>query len=134
MDVRSERYQEGLKVRREVVGDDYVDKALKSADDFTEVLQDYATEFCWGVVWTRPGLDRRTRSLVNLGILAARGQSTELETHTRGALRNGCTITEIQEVLLQIAVYAGTPSAVEAFRAAHAAVLKWQADGNGSNE
>jgi 4-carboxymuconolactone decarboxylase len=121
----SERYEEGLQARREVLGDEYVDKALGSADQFTSVLQDYVTEFCWGVAWTRPGLDRRTRSLVNLGMLASNGQSAEVTTHTRGALRNGCTVEEIQEVLLQVAVYAGTPTAVEAFRAAHPVVREW---------
>ncbi|HVA06268.1 MAG TPA: carboxymuconolactone decarboxylase family protein [Acidimicrobiales bacterium] len=123
----TERYKSGMTVRRQVVGDEYVDKALAEADGFTEALQDYVTEFCWGVVWTRPGLDLRTRSLVNLGILASRGQSQELGSHTRGALRNGATVSEIQEVLLQVAVYAGTPTALEAFRAAHPAVLEWQA-------
>lgn len=125
---KSERYESGLHMRREVVGEEYVSKALAAADEFTAPLQDYVTEFCWGVAWTRPGLDLRTRSLVNLGILASRGQSPELATHTRGALRNGATISEIQEVLLQVAVYAGTPAAVEAFRAAHPAVLAWQSD------
>ena len=121
----SERYDKGLAARREVVGEQYVEKALASADDFTSALQDYVTEFCWGTVWTRPGLDYRTRSLVNIAMLASRGQSQEVQTHTRGALRNGCTVEEIQEVLLQVAVYAGTPAAVEGFRAAHPAVKDW---------
>lgn len=133
MSEHNERYDEGLQARREVLGDEYVDRALTSADDFTSVLQDYVTEFCWGVAWTRPGLDRRTRSLVNLAMLASNGQSSEVTTHTRGALRNGCTVEEIQEVLIQVAVYAGTPAAVEGFRAAHPAVKEWleRTGGNG---
>jgi 4-carboxymuconolactone decarboxylase len=121
----NERYEAGLQARREVLGDEYVDSALAAADGFTEALQDYVTEFVWGVAWTRPGLDRRTRSLVNLGMLASRGQAHELKAHTRGALRNGCTPEEIQEVLLQVAMYAGTPAAVDGFRVAHPVVKEW---------
>lgn len=125
MTTRSQRYDEGLQARREVLGDEYVDGALAAADGFTEALQDYVTEFVWGVAWTRPGLDRRVRSLVNIGMLAARGQAHELKAHTRGALRNGCSPEEIQEVLLQVAMYAGTPAAVDGFRVAHPVVKEW---------
>lgn len=131
MSEHNKAYEEGLKARRTVLGDEYVDRALSSADEFTSVLQDYVTEHCWGVAWTRPGLDRRTRSLVNLAMLASSGQSSEVATHTRGAFRNGCTLEEIQEVFLQVAVYAGTPAAVEAFRAAHPVVQEWlESDGD----
>jgi 4-carboxymuconolactone decarboxylase len=120
----SERYEQGLQVRREVLGGEYVDKALSSVDGFTEELQDFVTEQCWGVVWTRPGLERKTRSLITLAILASTNKYTELKAHTRGALRNGCSPEEIREVFLQCAVYAGVPSAVEAFRAAQPVVAE----------
>ena len=113
-----EQRQKGLAVRREVLGPEYVDRALAAADDFTRDWQDWVSENCWGLVWTRPGLDRKTRSLLVLAILTATNHYTELKAHTLGALRNGCTPEEIQEVFLQCSVYAGTPAAVEAFRAA----------------
>ena len=123
--MRSERYEEGLQVRREVLGAEYVDRALSSADSFTEELQDFVTAQCWGVVWTRPGLERKTRSLITLAILASTNKYTEVKAHTRGALRNGCSPEEIREVFLQCAVYAGVPSAVEAFRAAQPVVAEF---------
>ncbi len=115
---RSKRYEEGLAVRRQVLGEEYVAKGLAEADAFTAELQDYLNEFCWGVVWTRPGLERKTRSLITLAVLATTGKSTELKAHTLGALRNGSTPEEIKEVFFQLAVYAGVPVAVEAFRVA----------------
>jgi 4-carboxymuconolactone decarboxylase len=124
-----ERYEAGLKVRREVLGEDYVDQALASADEFSRELQDHLNRFAWGVAWTRPGLDRRTRSLLTLGLLTALGKTAELKTHTRGALRNGCTPEEIAEVFLHASVYAGVPAAVEAFRAAQPVVAE-QATGS----
>ena len=114
----SEKYQAGMSVRREVLGDEYVDKAINSATDFTRPLQDMVTENCWGEVWARNGLDKRTRSLVTIATLAALKAPTELKTHVLGALRNGCTVEEIQEVLLHAAVYCGVPTAVDAFRTA----------------
>ena len=113
-----DRYGAGLKVRREVLGDEYVDRAVANADGFTQDLQDYLNRFCWGVAWTRPGLDRRTRSLITLAMLGAAGMTTEVKTHTLGALRNGCSPDEIKEVFLHLATYAGVPKAVDAFRAA----------------
>lgn len=113
-----DRLQAGLKLRREVLGDEYVNQALVAADQFTGDLQEHLNRFCWGVVWTRPGLDRRTRSLITLAILAVTGKTTELRAHTLGAIRNGCTDDEIKEVFLHLAIYGGVPSAVEAFRAA----------------
>jgi 4-carboxymuconolactone decarboxylase len=108
----------GMRVRREVLGDDHVDRSLANATDFTMPAQEFVTEFCWGRIWTRPGLDRRTRSLVNLGVLTAMNRMHEFAVHVRGALNNGCTATEIQEVLLQTAAYCGAPAALESFRVA----------------
>jgi 4-carboxymuconolactone decarboxylase len=108
----------GLRVRREVLGNDHVERSMANATDFTMPVQELVTEFCWGRVWTRPGLDRRTRSLVNLGVLTAMNRMHEFAVHVRGALNNGCTVEEIQEVLLQTAVYCGAPAALESFRVA----------------
>lgn len=112
------RYEAGLQVRREVVGADYVDRALAAATDFSEPLQDLVTEYCWGAVWTRPGLDRRARSMITLAMLTSLNRSTEFATHVRAALTNGVTPDEIREVLLHATVYAGVPAGVEAFRIA----------------
>lgn len=114
----SELYDRGMKIRREVLGDAYVDGAMKNADDFSRPFQDLVTEYCWGASWGREGLTRKQRSLNNLSMLAALGRSHELELHLRGALRNGCTHDEIRETLIQAAVYAGIPAGVEAFRVA----------------
>ncbi|HJQ84429.1 MAG TPA: 4-carboxymuconolactone decarboxylase [Candidatus Binatia bacterium] len=112
------RFEEGLAVRRDVLGAAYVDKALAEADDFTRPLQELVTEYCWGAVWTRPGLPRKTRSLLNLAMLTALNRPHELKLHVRGALRNGCTRDEIMEVLLQAAIYCGVPAAIDGFRSA----------------
>ena len=114
----SERFEQGLEVRRAVLGADHVDRSLEQASDFMRPMQELVTEYCWGAVWTREGLDRRTRSLLNLGMLTALGKSQELGAHVRGALTNGCSVTEIQETLLQAAVYCGVPAGLEAFRVA----------------
>ena len=114
----SEGYDRGLEVRREVLGADYVDAAIDGASPFTRAMQDHVTEHCWGSVWTRPGLDRRTRSLLNIAMLTALNRSHELAGHVRGALNNGCTEEEIQETLLQAAVYCGMPAGMESFRVA----------------
>jgi 4-carboxymuconolactone decarboxylase len=119
-----ERHDAGLQVRREVLGAEYVDRAAANADPFTQDLQDYLNKFCWGVAWTRTGLDRRTRSLITLAILGATGKTTEIKTHTLGALRNGCTPEEIKEVFLHLATYVGVPSTVDAFRAAQPVVAE----------
>ena len=113
-----ERLQRGLELRREVLGEGYVDTALAAATEFSRPIQEYITQTCWGDVWSRPGLDRRTRSLVNLAMLTALNRMTEFGVHVRGARRNGCTEQEIQEVLLQTAAYCGAPAALEAFRTA----------------
>jgi len=112
------RRERGNKVRREVLGDAHVDRSLTQATDFTRVVQDYVTASCWGDIWSRDGLDRRTRSLLNLAMLTALNRPHEFSVHVRGALRNGCTVTEIQETLLQTAAYCGAPAALESFRLA----------------
>jgi 4-carboxymuconolactone decarboxylase len=125
--VDKKRFEDGLAVRREVLGAAYVDKAMAEADDFTRPLQELVTEYCWGAVWTRPGLPRKTRSLVNLGMLVALNRPHELKLHVRGALRNGCTRAEIMEVLLQAAIYCGVPAAVDSFRSAREALAEAEA-------
>ncbi|MDQ7910456.1 carboxymuconolactone decarboxylase family protein [Phytohabitans sp. ZYX-F-186] len=112
------RLDRGIRVRREVLGDSHVDRSMAQATDFTRVVQEYVTASCWGDVWSRPGLDRRTRSLLNLAMLTALNRPHEFSVHVRGALRNGCTQAEIQEVLLQTAAYCGAPAALESFRLA----------------
>lgn len=111
-------YERGMEVRRAVLGDAYVDRSLQAGTEFRKPMQDLVTEFCWGAVWSRDGLDRRTRSLVNIGMLTALNRSTELAAHIRGAVNNGATREEIQEVLLQSAVYCGMPAGLESFRVA----------------
>ncbi|MCL1041961.1 4-carboxymuconolactone decarboxylase [Shewanella marisflavi] len=122
------KYDQGLAIRREVMGDSFVDKALSSASDFTQPLQELVTRNAWGEVWAREGLDRRTRSLITIATLAALKASTELKGHVRGALRNGCTVEEIQEVLLHSTVYCGMPAGVEAFRAANEVIAEWEGE------
>jgi 4-carboxymuconolactone decarboxylase len=114
----SEQKKPGVQVRREVMGDDFVDRALGNATEFNQPLQDFINEHAWGAVWNREGLDRRTRSLITLAALTALKSPHELKGHVRGALNNGCTVEEIRETLLHCAVYAGVPAAGEAFRAA----------------
>ena len=108
-------YEDGMRVRREVLGDDHVDRAEKSKNAFTEDFQDLLTRYAWGEIWTRPGLDRRTRSFITVAMLVALGRERELALHLRAALRNGVTADEIKEVLLQAAVYCGVPAANSAF-------------------
>ncbi|MCK8614053.1 carboxymuconolactone decarboxylase family protein [Gordonia sp. C13] len=112
----SELYDAGLAMRKTVLGDAYVDKALSAVTEFGQPMQDLVTEYCWGGIWTREGLDRRTRSLLNLVMLTALNRQTEFSTHVRGARANGVTDEEIQEALLQTAVYVGVTAALEAFR------------------
>ena len=114
----TELYEKGMKIRRQVLGDEYVDRALANSDEFGADLQKLVTEYCWGWTWGRSGLSLKQRSLNNLCMLAALNRPAEFETHLRGALRNGCTREEIKETLLQVAIYAGIPAGVEAFRIA----------------
>jgi len=114
----SEAFDRGLETRRQVLGDAYVDKALAGADDFNWPMQELTTEYCWDHIWNRPDLDRRSRSILNLGMIAALNRGHELKAHIRGALTNGVTREELREVLLQIAVYVGVPAGVDSFRLA----------------
>jgi 4-carboxymuconolactone decarboxylase len=110
--------EEGLAARRAVLGDEYVDRAMKSADAFNKPFQEIVSEYCWGLCWTDKTLNRRERSILNLGMIAALGKMHEFELHLRGALRNGLTEEEIRSVLIQIAVYCGIPVGVDCFRTA----------------
>ena len=116
----------GEQVRRQVMGDAFVDRALNNATDFTQPLQDFVNEHAWGGVWTREGLDRKTRSLITLSVLTALKCPQELKGHVRGALNNGCSVEEIRETLLHCAVYAGVPAAIDAFRAAQEIIDEYQ--------
>jgi 4-carboxymuconolactone decarboxylase len=116
--MNKELFEKGLQVRREVLGAEYVDASLRSADAFNMPLQELVTEYAWGEIWTRPGLDRRTRSLLNLAMLAALNRPHELRLHVRGAINNGVTKEEMTEVFLQVMIYCGAPAAVDSFRVA----------------
>jgi 4-carboxymuconolactone decarboxylase len=120
MDKRAhkERYDAGLKTRREVLGAQYVDKAMAATDEFSQPFVELLNTYCWNDVWNRPGLDRKTRSMLNLAMLSALGKEHELKLHLNGALNNGLTKEQIREVLLQVAIYCGVPAAVVAFRCA----------------
>jgi 4-carboxymuconolactone decarboxylase len=113
-----EVYERGMEIRRAVLGDEYVDRATQTADDFNMDFQRIVSEYCWGACWGRDGLPRPTRSLVTLSILGALGRMEEFELHLRGALRNGCTRDELRDTLLHIAIYAGIPAGVGAFKVA----------------
>jgi 4-carboxymuconolactone decarboxylase len=108
----------GLGVRKEVLGAEHVERSFQTAEEFSLPLQELVTEYCWGAVWTREGLSRKSRSILNLGMLSALNRPHELKLHIRGALNNGLTREEIREVFLQVAIYCGVPAAVESFRCA----------------
>jgi 4-carboxymuconolactone decarboxylase len=114
----NQRYDAGLKTRREVLGADYVDKSIAAQDEFNRPLQELLNTYCWNDVWNRPGLPRKTRSMLNLAMLSALNKPHELKLHLNGALNNGLTKGDIQEVFLQVAIYCGVPAAVESFRIA----------------
>ncbi len=122
--MNSEQYDAGMRARREVLGDAHVDRSLAAAADVTQPLQDLVVEYGWGAIWTRPGLDRKTRSLLNIGMLTALNRPHELEVHLKGALNNGCSREEIVEVVLQTAVYCGLPAALDSMRRAQATFEK----------
>ena len=111
-------FEKGLATRTQVMGKDFVSKAFDNATEFTLPMQHYITQNAWGDVWQRPGLDLKTRSLITIAMLTALGKQHELKGHVRGALNNGASVTEIQEVLLHASIYCGVPTAVEAFRSA----------------
>jgi 4-carboxymuconolactone decarboxylase len=116
--MNKELFEIGLQIRREVLGAEYVDKSISQADDFNRPLQELVTEYCWGTVWSRPGISRKMRSLINLAMLTALNRPHEVKLHLKGALNNGCSKEEIMEVLLQTAIYCGVPAAVDSFRLA----------------
>ncbi len=119
-------FEAGLEVRKAVLGAEFVENALKSADDFSRPLQELVTEYCWGAVWTREGLSRKTRSMLNLAMLTALNRPHELKMHIKGAIHNGVTKEEIREVLLQTAIYCGVPAGVDAFRTAREAFAEME--------
>ena len=117
----TEKFERGLALRKEVLGAGYVDKALAAADDFSRPMQELSTEYCWGHVWTREGLARRDRSLLNIGMISALNRPHELKLHIKAALNNGLTREEIREALLQVAVYCGVPAGIDSTRIAQEA-------------
>ena len=124
-----ELYKTGDKVRREVLGDAHVERQIANADPFAKTIQDYVTRIGWGEIWARDGLDRRSRSILNLGMLAALGKDHEMKVHIKGALRNGLTRDEIAEIFLQVALYCGAPTALECFRLAREVFADVDANG-----
>ena len=125
--MNQERFDKGLAVRREVLGSEYVDRALAAADDFTRPLQELVTEYCWGEIWTQPELPRQTRSLINLAMISALNRPHELKIHVKGALANGVTREEICEVFLQVAIYCGVPAGIDSVRIAREAFAELDA-------
>jgi len=114
--VTNDMFERGLEIRKSVLGKEFVEKSISSADDFNRPMQELVTEYCWGAVWGREGLSKKTRSMLNLSMLSALNRPHELRMHLAGALRNGVTRDEIREVLLQVAIYCGVPAGVDAFR------------------
>ncbi|MBC7281065.1 carboxymuconolactone decarboxylase family protein [Hoeflea sp.] len=125
---QGEQFEKGLQIRREVLGDAYVDRSLAAADNASAPLQKLLTEWCWGEVWSRPGLERRLRSVLNLGMIMALNRSAEFKLHVRGALTNGVTRDEIVEIILQGAIYCGAPASLDAMRAAQAVFAEIDAE------
>ena len=120
-------FDQGMAIRRQVLGDEYVDKAMKAADAFNMPMQELTTEYCWGWCWGREGLPLKTRSMLNLAMIAVLNRPHELKAHVRGALTNGVTKEEITEILLQVAIYGGVPAGVDAFRNAKEAIADYEA-------
>ncbi|NRG43996.1 4-carboxymuconolactone decarboxylase [Bacillus sp. CRN 9] len=116
--MNKEKFERGLEIRKSVLGSEYVNKSIQNADDFNMPMQELVTEYCWGEVWARPGLPRKTRSIINLAMITALNRPHELKLHVRGAINNGLTKEEIQEVFLQTAIYCGVPAAIDSFRTA----------------
>lgn len=123
-----ETYEDGISMRKAVLGAAHVERSLSNVTEFSRPIQELVTEYCWGAVWTRDGLEPKTRSLLNLAMLTALNRSHELAVHVRGAVTNGCTDQEIQEVLIQAAVYVGVPAALESFRVAEATLNELRSD------
>lgn len=116
---KSEMFEKGLEIRRRVLGAEYVDGGIAKADDFMMAFQEITTEWCWGYAWGRPGLEAKTRSMLNLAMLTALDKPGELKLHVKGALANGVTVEEIKEILIHATVYCGIPAGLNAFKAAH---------------
>ncbi|MBU3590247.1 MAG: carboxymuconolactone decarboxylase family protein [Polynucleobacter sp.] len=116
--MNKEAFEKGLKTRREVLGSEYVDNSIKNAGEFNMPMQELVTEYCWNDIWNRPGLDRRSRSMINLSMLTALNRPHELKLHLKGAINNGLTKDEIREILMQTAIYCGVPAAIDSFRCA----------------
>ena len=127
--MNKEVFERGLEIRKSVLGKEFVEKSFAAADDFNLPMQELVTEYCWGAVWGREELPKKTRSLLNLAMLSALNRPHELKVHVKGALRNGLTRTEIREVFLQVAVYCGVPAAVESFRIAREAFAEMEKEG-----
>lgn len=124
----TELFDQGLKIRKEVVGDEYVDRAFENAGEYGRDFQELITSYCWGAAWGRDGLTRRERSLLNLGIIGTLGRPNEFRLHTRGALRNGVTPEEIREAIIQLTIYAGVPLGLEAMKIAQEVVAQHTED------
>ncbi|MCG9558983.1 4-carboxymuconolactone decarboxylase [Vibrio kanaloae] len=122
----SDKFEEGLAIRRQVLGADYVDASIENTTDFTMPMQELVTKYCWGEVWGRDTLPLKTRSMINLAMITALNRPHELKLHVRGALNNGCTTDEIREVLLQTAIYCGVPAAIDAFRTAKEVIDEYE--------
>ena len=114
----TELFKRGLEIRKSVLGADYVEKSIASANEFNLPMQELATEWCWGEVWGRPGLEKKTRSIINLAMISALNRPHELKLHVKGALNNGVTRDEIKEIFLQVAIYCGVPAGIDSFRIA----------------
>lgn len=122
----TDKFEQGLAIRRQVLGADYVDASINNATDFTMPMQELVTKYCWGEVWGRDTLPLKTRSMINLAMITALNRPHELKLHVRGALNNGCTKEEIREVLLQTAIYCGVPAAIDAFRTAKEVIDEYE--------
>ena len=118
--MNDERFNKGLEIRKAVLGKEYVEKSISKATDFNRPMQELVTEYCWGEIWGRDTLDRKTRSIINLAMLTALNRPHEIALHVRGAINNGLTQEEIREVFLQAAIYCGVPAAIDSFRVAQA--------------
>ncbi|MFJ8064697.1 4-carboxymuconolactone decarboxylase [Psychrobacillus sp. NPDC096426] len=116
--MNKEKFEKGLEIRRSVLGAEYVDSSIQNATDFNMPMQELVTEYCWGEIWARPGLPKKTRSMLNLAMITALNRPHELKLHVRGAINNGLTKDEIQEIFLQTAIYCGVPAAIDSFRTA----------------
>lgn len=128
----TDQFKKGLAIRREVLGAAYVDKSVNSSSEFMKPMQKLTTEWCWGEIWSRPGLERRTRSMLNLAMLTALNRPNEIRLHVRGAVNNGVSTQEMQEVLLQACIYCGVPAALDAFKVAQEVIQQIEAEQAGN--